>query len=441
MLDIAHAPFPVSYRDLWLPGAINAAALPSSGPGNHPLTLTGAGLRTTAQGVHFNGAVTSNINCGAIHNAQAKLNLSFRFKLDAPFVAGVAADQYLWGKYIGVNDYIAIWLENADGALYFRHRSGGVDLFTLISAEVAWKANTWYHVYAATGQAAGGGAPTDGARLRINNGAALTDADATALPNGGDFIIGDLDDPGAGTGFVGVITDFFGGITDVSAVSETALYHGCPQGAGEHNYTLDEGRGVTAYDRGAGGNNGTLDTSATWSFDRVRQPVIGPDGLGDYAAHAANAVDITGDCTVIYVAKMKNVYAPVNLFDMAPLSIYPTAGSLVLELWGIAWRFNHCGVVYPMPVNPAIDDYWIIVVSTDAVGTWRLYLNGYLVTTQVGVPTVGLASVYLCNNGGTIRPDASKLLLLGIASGAFTAKQALTYSRWIRDMMNLPISI
>ncbi len=81
--DISLAPFPVTYRELILPGRINAnTTIPSSVFGGHVITLSGAKKGTTTDGVHGDGSANSYINCGAIHNAGAKFACKFRIKLE-----------------------------------------------------------------------------------------------------------------------------------------------------------------------------------------------------------------------------------------------------------------------------------------------------------------------------------------------------------------------
>ena len=73
-------PFPVTYRELWLPSHIRGTTLLPAFRGDaHGLILTGAQKQTTCDGVLFNGTATSNINYGAIHNA-ARIAIRFRFR-------------------------------------------------------------------------------------------------------------------------------------------------------------------------------------------------------------------------------------------------------------------------------------------------------------------------------------------------------------------------
>jgi len=325
MLDISRSPFPVRYREVWLPRVINGnASLPSARYNGHGLTLTGARLGSTCAGVHFDGSATSNINCGAIHNNAATLGISFRFKFDQNYAAG-SGDQYIWGKWLDATHFLRLVFKTADGKFYFEGQDGGVNDFSVAAQDGAaditsWNAGQWYHVLASI-------SAVNNVRFRIDNGTVVTSPSAIAAPNGGDFVIGDQDDPGAGTGFKGVIADFFLVTDDLTTTEETELYEGFPPSDVVNEYPLDEGRGTTAYDRGSGGNNGTLDSSATWAFGQVEQPVISFDSIDD-GALSSGGVDITGNFTAVWVGKMKSTYdglsGPKSLYEL-----YPNASNIV----------------------------------------------------------------------------------------------------------------
>ena len=440
-LALPGAPFPITYRELWLPPGINEnASLPTSIEGGHGLTLTGARKGTTVDGVHFTGAVTSNINCGAIHNAAAKLYISFRFKLDQDFSSASGADLRLFGKFVGGADYIRVYLDAANGALVLASIVGGVWHF-LITVATSWNAGQWYNVIASMSDVAG-------MRLRIDGGVAVVNpAYVDAVPNGGDFVIGDGDDPGAGTGFKGVIADFFceEGV-DLTAVEEYDLYAGFPPATVDNAYPLDEGRGVTAYDRGADGNDGTLDTSCTWAFGQVQQPVLSLDGINDVGISSAG-INIARGVTTIWVGKMKSTYDGL-------------AGSHVFYVFyldadnRIGWYSDADNTMYyydlgagaggtlTNALKPTIDEYWIQIGTITPGGIIALYLNGRLVDSDTGVGAIaGAATAYLGRIWVASDYDISKPLLVGLIDGAFTPKQALAYSRYLKNVFNLPIDI
>lgn len=445
MIALPGAPFPVTYRELWLPPGINEhATLPTSVEGGHGLALTGARKGTTADGVHFNGAVTSNINCGAIHNNIAKLWVSFRFKLDQDYIATLP-NRYVWGKYLDATHYIIIRLDTV-GSLVFTKDEGGA-IFTLISAVRTWNAGQWYHVLVSL-------TDTDGGiqRLLIDN--VLEDSDtqgATNTPNGGDIVIGDFDDPGGGTGFEGVIADVVVGTDDLSQAApdeEYDLYAGIPPADAVNFWPLDEGRGLgaVAIDRGSGGNNGTLDTSCTWAFGQVEQPVLSLDGINDRADSPAGA-DIIGDLTVVWVGKMKSTY---DATSMNKRMFYLTidANNLII-LWYQQSvgniRFYTVGSAVPSTVelliNPVIDEFWVVIGTRNLTVT-KLFLNGGFLGTQTGGGVIGggPATAHLGSSGPGDH-DISKPLFAALIDGVFTNKQARAYSRYLKNVFNLPITI
>lgn len=448
MQALPKTPFPVTFRELWLPPAINGLLLPNSVEGGHLLTLTGAKLGSTVDGVHFDGSATSNINAGAIHNAAAKLVLSFRLKLDQNHAAGAAAHQYIWGKFLGVDDYIQLYLHSVSGKLIAFHRGGAADLFVLLSAETSWNAGQWYNVLLSTGQAIGGGAASNGARLRIDNGVAMTSADVTALPNGGDFVIGDSDDPGGGTGCKAVMADFFVMTDDVTDAEEADLYKGIPPPDAVNFWPLREGRGVTAYDRGSGGNNGTLDTSCKWKFGQVEQPILDLDGINDHGQSSAG-VDINGDSTLVWVGKMKSSYnALVASHELVRIRVDDN-NLIKLHYFhtddGIRWYAIGGGTTQDVDftTRPSIDDYLVLIGTLTQAGVLRLFANGTLVgeISGVGVISELAATAYLGAMQTPAEYDISPPLIVALTDGAFTAKQAQAFSRWLKDIYNLPISV
>ncbi len=445
-LALPGAPFPVTYRELWLPPGINEnATLPTSIEGGHELALTGARKGTTTNGVHFTGAADSNINCGVIHNAAAKLWISLRFKLDTPHIAG-GTSHYLFGKRINANDQIYFYLDGASGRLVFSLTTATVSRFILYAqidgADVtSWEAGRWYHVLASISDTAGIG------RLRVNNDTIVLTNDTNAAPNGGSFIIGARTDPETLIGFIGVIADADVGTDDLSDAEETDLYNGIPPADAVNSYLLDEGRGVTAYDRGSGGNNGTLDTSCTWAFGQVQQPVLSLDRINDSGVSSAG-VDISGDITCVWAGKMKSTYDALSVYCTF-LSLRVDVNNRVLMIYyagsdSIQWRVTAGGAaaigVHYLE-KPTIDDY-LILIATYTNGIASFFSNGSPVGTEIGgLALPGLAATaYIGRDSGALY-DISKPLLIGLIDGAFTPKQALAYSRYLKNVFNLPITI
>jgi len=452
MIDITRTPFPVTYRELWLPRAINGnASLPSSRYNGHGLTLTGARLGSTCGGVHFDGSATSNINCGAIHNAATKLWISLRFKFDQDYAAG-SGYQYLWGKWISSNDHIYLRFSDANGQLYFTHVVGGATVFNLVAQDgganiTSWEAGRWYHLLASMSD---DGATQVNARLIIDNGTVVTGADAARnpIPNGGDFIIGDYDDPGGGAGFKGTIADVVVGTDDLTTTEEAELYKGIPPADAVNIYLLDEGRGTTAYDRGTGGNNGTLDSSATWKFGQVEQPVLSLDGINDHA-QSSSGVDISGDLTLVWVGKMKSTYNSLaaNHYLAHLLADVDNELRIYYDSVADALRFHAEGAGTAQTVDystkPNIDDYLVLVLSLTGADALSAYVNGSLVGSASGVGGVigSAATAYLGCESTPSLYDISKPLFVALIDGTFSEKQSLIYSRWLKDVFNLPTPV
>ena len=450
-VDLMKAPFPLTYRELWLPRGIKGLTgpLPSSRYNGHEVTFTGARRGTTCDGAHFTGANTSNINCGAIHNAAVKLWVSFRFKLDQDFSAASASNLYIWGKKTGVPDNIRIFLSQSDGFLIFYKADGGAISFTIESTENSWEAGRWYHVLASISSAAG-------ARLIVDNGTPLTNADVSAVLNGGDFVIGDQVDPGDGFGFEGVIADFFceeG--ADLTATQEEDLYRGIPPVTVDNEWLLDEGRGAIAYDRGADGNNGALDAAGLaavpptlgWAWGRVKQPVISLDGINDHGESSAG-VDVSGTVTIVWVGKLKAIYDGVSddhylvEFFIDNNNFYQINYNLITgDMRFICAAAGTNAVADLNGFAIEIDDYAIFIGTVTAGGVIKLFANGILHETDTGLAAIAAGGIttYIGAEDTPAFWDVSKPLLIGLIDGAFTDKQVLAYSRWLDKIFNLGV--
>jgi len=436
------APFPVTYRELYLPPGIKGwnGPLPTSVEGGHELTFTGARHGTTADGVHgIAGVATSNINLGAIHNAENILYIKIRFRLDAPFAAGAPADQYLFGKFDGANDYLMGWLEAADGMFHMAHAEAAA-VEAIVSAEDSWDIG-WHTIVVSLHN-------VNGQRLRVDGSAAVVEAgNTTAISLAADFVLLARDDGVSIEGLTGVEVDVVMGIAALTVAQEDDLYNGIPPAAATESYLLDEGRGVIAYDRGTGGNNGTLDTTATWAFGQVQQPVISLDAINDTADSPAGQSNFRGDITMVWVAKLKSTYSGINR-NWLYITFWDIDGNnrLVWQYDQVAdylnWSVSGGGV--SASINFAstfsIDNYLIMLgVADDTHNQLRLYLQGVLVGTNVGSnPRAGNGMLHL--SAGNLW-DPSKPLFVALIDGAFTNQQALAYSRYLRNVFNLPIAI
>lgn len=271
--------------------------------------------------LHFDGTTNSNVDCGAIHNAAAKLWISGWFKLDVNFSSASAAHRILFFKDAGAASYIAAYLNQLDGKFRFQNYSGGVADFEINSVATAWAADTWHHYICSISDVAG-------ARLILNGGTAVIDADKSAAPDGGNLFLGEwnanffflgeqrdvsigIDDltlkllgtntdlvatnlvTQAVSGAKGYVVAAAAGYITVARTNATAFVSGqdvvedgdandkltsvildvdeerdllkgiIPADATEF-YRLNEGYGTTAIDLGTGGNDGTIDSGNTW---------------------------------------------------------------------------------------------------------------------------------------------------------------------------------
>ncbi len=432
------------YRELWLPELINShATLPSSIAGGHPLALTGARKGTTAEGarVYGNNAGNDYINYGAIHDASDKLWVSLRFKLDQDWTTG-GGTQRIWGKRVGAADYMYLYLDSGSGALYFQKYVGGGQVFLLNRDAVGpWNAGQWYHVIFSISD-------TEGARLRLDNGITATDADNSAVPNGGNFLLGAVHTT-FGSGFKGVFADVVVGTDDLSEAEETDLYNGIPPVDAVNEWLLDEGRGVTAYDRGSGGNNGALATVVTWAWGECKQPVISLDGINDLGQSSAG-VDVSGAITMFWAGKMKAHYDG-TLADHYFLEFFiDNNNHYQINNNLITGDVRFLCVVGGVPVfadlsgfGIEIDDYVIFIGTVTAGGVIRLFANGLLHETGTGLPAIAAGGItaYIGAEDTPSMYDISKPLMVGLIDGAFTERQARGFSRALNDILGLGLRI
>ncbi len=236
-------------------------------PTSSALTVTGqtSGEKTIRTGIpswqtgnvlHFDGTANSNINTGAVYNAATQLWISLRFKLDTPFASGFGHDMCLFGKQLGGNDFIDLILTDLDGRLVFRKYDGG-PTFGVTSTQTSWAANTWYHVLFSISS-------VNAVRLRIDNGTAITNANTSAVCNGGNFVIGNRT-LASTNGFTGTIFNVTVGTDDLTLAEENALYTGTAPPDATDYWTIDEGAGNSITSYGSSANTGTKGADATWT--------------------------------------------------------------------------------------------------------------------------------------------------------------------------------
>ena len=222
----------------------------------------------SGQALHFDDSGSSEVAPGVLHNAAPKLWVSTWFKVNSTFDDSVSTDWTLWTKRINANDRILLKLENATGRLrfFFTSTAGGGVAFDFSSTETSWAADQWFHVISSISSAAG-------ARIVVDGGAAVTDANTTALFNGGDFGIGTDIVGGGSVSVEGAITTVAVGTDDLTTAEEVSLFGGgfpsrsvIPADA-DNIWYLDEGTGVVAVDSGLDGDNGVIDAANTWVAD------------------------------------------------------------------------------------------------------------------------------------------------------------------------------
>lgn len=238
----------VLYLPLW---ALKDSAFKSVDAYKHTCTRTASGI------LHFDGSANSSVDFGAIHNASAKLWVSFWFKLDAAFSSASSNHMTLWAKYLNDANYMEIYLDSSTGSLKVYLKTADGERFHIASSETSWVADTWYHVISSISDVAA-------VRLRINGGTAVTDADASAAPNGGNVLLGTYTVDTQGY-FAGEMKEVVCGVADINAAAELALYETETLPTHTEYWPMDEGSGATINDQeGTADADGTADSACTW---------------------------------------------------------------------------------------------------------------------------------------------------------------------------------
>lgn len=437
------APFPVTYRELWLPGHIRGSQLPSSARGGSALTVTGGTKRTTADGVRFVRGANSHIDLGAIHNSAARLWISLRIKPAETLTPSLAANRVIWMKRMDGSNFLQLYWEAGNGTLRLLKYDAGAQTFNISAGGTTWNAGTWYHLLFSISN-------VNGVRLRVDNGTPATNADLSAAPASGNIIIGDQT-AGGGMGISGIITDIVIGADDLTIDEEADLYKGVPPLDAVNLYTCDEGRGTTINDRGSGGNNGVLGSAATWAFGSCRRPVLSLDGLNDRATSGLAPIqNLAGGQTVVWVARAKSTYSGISR-TINSWQIGDIGGGDFLELT------HSTGVLRAIIVTGGatgsksislnhsitIDEYLILIETyLGSTGDFRLYSRGYLVgsATQTGMRPLA-TQVWLGMDPSGTQFDVSKTLMFGVIDGVLPPRQVKDYSRWLNDTLGLGVTI
>ena len=455
-----------SWRELWMAQDIwspdgTTYYVPSRAKGGHRLTLmNAASKRTTTDGVHFDGTATSNIvvAANAVQNAKAAFNITIRFKPDQLFAGGAGTNEYLFNKDNGANEFLRVYLKGAaaagDRKLYWEQGNGaGGNQFQLTSTTYTWSADTWYVV---TASLQDGVTPIQ--RLLVNGSAEDTDtAVGRNTPPAGAMIIGSSSDGGA-DGFKGVISFVSIGVGTTAAVAlsaaeETDYNKGKVPATAKVQYLLplDEGRGLTAYDKGSAGGNGTIDSACTWDFN-VRQACVSLDAINDYLDSSADNLDLTGNLSVVLIMKVKSTYdALSNKSTMLTFYNTPSAEyvlitySEVTNTIGFAVNVGGVAQTATYATKPAIDDCLILIGTVTTAGAVEIYGNGIAGTPDSGAGVVGALPLRL-RVGTTqvldaLRFDMSRYIAWGIVNGALPGKESLDLSRRINAWLNLGLTI
>ena len=439
MKSIQNLPYGKRWRELWEARNVNSTNLPSSVASGHPLTLTGAVKKTTANGIHFAaGVATSNVKFADPYDAAADWWASFRFKLDENFSSASSTDMYLIGKYVDATNYLVVYLRASDGKICFDHTEGGATE-DVVTAEVSWSAGTWYHVLVSKNNT------NTKQRIRVDGGTAVEEANGTAISLIADICIGARDDGVSTEGFAGIIDDVAMGNDTLSDDEEIALYNNVAPVDVVNLFKFSEGRGTTANDRGSGADNATLDSSCEWSFDSVRRVTLSFDGIDDRAISAASACDITGSNTVVFVCKESVSWGTDANTKMWWHFDEDGGGNSFIYYEGTTQKITALigGVTADFTPSNSVDDYSIYVVVIDDVNaTLSVYLNGTLKSTASSLAKrdSGKSRLYIGENGG-IQKASIEPMVMGQIEGALTTIEVREFSKWLNRQLNLGLSI
>ncbi len=247
---------------------------------------------------HFDGTVNSHMTAGAIHNAAAKFWMSFWFKFDSLFDTDTAAGQDVFGKRLAGDDTIRLQFSSNGAIFLIKITPGGGTVISITSTEVSWPAGEWHHVIFSISSSAG-------ARLIIDNGTAVTDADTSALPNGGTFTLGQRL-VSLTTGFVGIIANVSTGTDDLTTSEEEGLFNGVIPADATEIWLMDEGTGTNVANTGTSGsgNDGTLGAAVTWeNHIRINNSGIQNGTIASFPDYVGNPPSLGRESTRIYVLR------------------------------------------------------------------------------------------------------------------------------------------
>ncbi len=251
-----------------------AASVSATGLSSADSTLTVTGTANypswaTGDVLHFANAANSYLDMGNIYNATGGW-ASLTFILDSDWSAGSGYTQYMFEKEDGAGE-TGIFLDLVTGTSVLRFRivsppnTFQIDV-AAPSGDGIWHAGVAYHVLASWGQEIVGGAPSDGARLRVNNGVAQTNASHAGTPVAGNNLnVGSYRFGGATNHRVrGTIFNLAMGTDNLTAAEETALYNGTVPADATDYWYIDEGTGTAITSYGTAANPGTAGADTVW---------------------------------------------------------------------------------------------------------------------------------------------------------------------------------
>ena len=422
-----------TWRELWESRNIVGAKIPSSLAGGLPMTIAaGATKGMTCDGIHFDGTVNSYMDCGEIHDAATKFVISLRFKFDFTYTVG-KGDMYLFQKRLSGDNKLTATFATATGKLSFENKSGGVVKYGL-PAQIggvdvtSWTGGVWYHVLFSASSANGG-------RLRCNGDTAVTTADTTGIPNGGNLVIGNSSAYGVSGVANCTITDVQvrEGV-DLTSDQEYQAYLGLPFTPDEH-YPCVTGYSTTVYSRGTAANNATISTGNYW-VKGTRSLPIKANGYNCTCNSAATG-DASGDISLVWVGRLKEMYGDALQPASQLFGAFDGTNYLGFQGAGGSHKLivadNGSSVAYTGTV--VMDSYTILVLTKTAGGALYFWVDGQYIGTGAStfsMPNTGM-TWYLGNYPGPLQVDPSQCIAAGVVNGRLTNSDVQKLTRVIKS--------
>lgn len=453
MIKSLQLPPGYKYRELWLPqNIIPDTSLLRSVHAGHNLTLTGAKLSSTVDGLKMQGAELVTITDHAdIHITDNLTVVLPAFILPVTFAAGAVADMGIMNLNNGA---VIARLNSTTGALdfIFNDVDGGADE-TVSTTKVSWAKDTLWQV----------------GFTFVNNGTGVISVIIYingVAENTNDQVDGPIVVPAGNTILGNDLTTFITGklqrqflvysTTILTATRMLNIYKGEIYATNLKAYLPFDhpGRALSMPDRSTGGNcSGTISGTATasiWDFGTIKQSALDVDGLNDYAQSALAVIDTSGDLSMVWVGKIRTSYDALTGSPFL-FTLRTAVGQIMtMEYNQPTNEFRFFYRFMPGPVDrivtytpkPSIDDYVVIICKLTAAGVISLFGNGVLMgTTTGGGSALGLGQITVGAHPGLSNYGHNKPLLIALISGAFTKKDAIAYARYLKNKFNLPISV